>query len=132
MQVNPGSRSVIPQVSDAMKQFLVAIVRDEIIQPGNFDSSKPHLEAYCENEGVRFAALYSDLLLFLGLLNDYNQTKDPVLYQFLTWQASNCFIDEAMFRMLPVAAPEEIDPDLFCRSTSANDWGMVGAHLIGL
>ncbi|HEY6915425.1 MAG TPA: hypothetical protein VI413_12175 [Paludibacter sp.] len=115
-----------------MKQYLVAIVRDEINQPGNFESSRKHLKAYCENESLDYTALMSDLRQFFGLLADYNQIKDPVLYKFLTWQACNCFFDEAMFGLLPILPPEEINPESFGRTTSATHCGMVGGHLIGL
>lgn len=132
MQVNPDSISIFPQVSDAMKQFLVAIVKDEIVQPGNIESSKKHLKAYCEKEMLDYWALESDLRLFFGLLADYNQTKDPVLYHFLILQACNCFLDEAMFGLLPILPPEEINPESFSLTTSATHYGMVGGHLIGL
>ena len=132
MQVNPDSRFIIPPVSDAMKQFLVSIVKDEIVQPGNFESSKNHLKAYCENEMLNYSALESDLRLFFGLLAEYNKTKDPVLYHFLMLQACNCFLDEAMFGLLPIVPPTEINPESFSLPTSATNCGMVGGHLIGL
>lgn len=132
MQVNPDSRFIIPPVSGLMKQFLVAIVSDEIVQPGNFESSKKHLKAYCENEMLDYSALESDLRLFFGLLTDYNQTKDPVLYHFLILQACNCFFDDAMFGLLPIVPPQEINTESFSRATSATNYGIVGGHLIGL
>ncbi|MFT3751955.1 MAG: hypothetical protein QM800_03445 [Paludibacter sp.] len=115
-----------------LKQFLVAIVRDEINQPGNFESSRKHLQAYCENEGFDFVVLCSNLRLFFGLLDDYKHSKDPVLYHFLRMQACNCFLDEAMFVLLPIEIPQQINTDLFCEPTSATNFGMVGAHLIGM
>jgi len=108
------------------------MVKDEIVQPGNFESGKKHLKAYCENEILDYKALDSELRLFFGLLADYNQTKDPVLYHFLILQACNCLFDEAMFGLLPIVPPEEINPESFRRATSATDCGMVGGHLIGL
>lgn len=132
MQVKPDSRFTIPPVSDAMKQFLVAIVSDEIVQPGNLENSKKHLKAYCENEMLDYSALESDLRLFFGLLADYNRSKDPVLYHFLILQACSCFFDEGMFGLLPILPPEEINPESFGLATSATNCGMVGGHLIGL
>ncbi|HET7733741.1 MAG TPA: hypothetical protein VFK73_07865 [Paludibacter sp.] len=115
-----------------MKQFLVVIVKGEIILPGNFESSKKQLKAYCKNEMLDYSALESDLRLFFGLLADYNQTKDPVLSHFLILQACNCFFDEAMFGLLSILPPEEINQESFGLATSATNFGMVGGHLIGL
>ncbi len=131
MQINPDSPFFVHEVSVSFKQFLFTLIRDEIIQPGTFESSRKHLQAYCKNEMLDYDALMSDLRLFFGLLADYNHTKDPVLYHFLIQQACNCFFDEAMFGLLPILPPEEINPDFINRSTSANNFGLVGGHLIG-
>jgi hypothetical protein len=84
---------------------------------------------------LSYRVLESNLRLFLGLVTDYNQSKDPVLYYFLMLQAANCLLDEQAFGLLPIFPPEEtsqLDSDLFSLSTSAYHYGMVGGHLIGL
>jgi hypothetical protein len=116
-----------------MKQFLITIMSDEIVRPGNFESCQQHLMAYCENEMLNYQVLKSSLHLFFGLVADYNKTKDPVLHHFLRLQACNCFLDEQDFELLPIALPQEARSfDLICSTTSATNSGMVGGHLIGL
>lgn len=118
-----------------MQQFLVAIVTDEIDSPENFEVCQQHLKAYCENELLDYRVVELNLRLFFGLVADYNQSKDSVLYYFLMLQAANCFLEEQAFALLPIVPPEEtcsLDFDLFSFSTSANHYGIVGGHLIGL
>jgi len=135
MLVNQNSIPVIPKISFTVQQFLVAIIADGIKMPENFENSQQHLKAYCENESMNYIVLVSNLRLFFGLVADYNQTKDNVLYHFLMLQAANCLLDEQAFALLPIVPPEEIcahDFDLFSFSTSANHYIIVGGHLIGL
>jgi hypothetical protein len=135
MPVNPNSIPAIPKISGAMQQFLVAVVTEGIVCPENFEDCQQHLKAYCENELLDYRVLVSNLHLFLGLVADFDQTKDPVLYYFLMLQASNCLFDEQAFALLPIVPPEEtcpLDFNLLSITTSANHYGMVGGHLIGL
>ena len=113
-----------------MKQFLVAIIIGEIIRPGNFEKWQQHVNAYCENEQLNYSVLESNLRLLFGLVNEYNQTKDPLLYQFLKLQATNCLLDEQAFDQIPIILPEETHQ--LGLSSSANHYFMVGGHLIGL
>jgi hypothetical protein len=128
--VNPNSIPVIPKISFAMHQFLVTIVTDGIVMPENFVNCQNHLKAYCENELLNYSVLESNLRLFFGLVNEYNQTKDPLLYHFLKLQATNCLLDEQAFAQLPIVPPEETHQ--LGLLSSANHYFMVGGHLIGL
>jgi len=130
MQVNHNSLFVVPEISDTLQQFLVAIIIDEIIRPGNFEKCQQHLNAYCENRQLNYLILESNLRLFFALLDDYNQSNDPVLYYYLKLQAVNCLLDEQSFALLPIVPPWEAcmyDSNF----TSANHYGLVGGHLIG-
>jgi hypothetical protein len=138
-------KDATPQVSVSMQRFIIALVNDGIIHPENFESSKKHLKAYCENEQLNFSELEHNLSLLFELLEDYRKTNTFILYRFLKLQAKFCFINEHMFGLLPINHlilddcfdDTEDDPSVYCNKatasiSSAHFGGIVGGHLIGL
>lgn len=130
------------RVSGAMKRFMISLLADAMAHPGNLESGKKHLKAYCENERLNYRIVERDLDLFFGLLADYRIINSVVLYHFLRLQAQFCYVDKDAFDALPLAAP---NPDSLCEEhalssyragadllSSDNVGGMVGGHLIGL
>ncbi|MCE5331505.1 MAG: hypothetical protein LLF95_05110 [Bacteroidales bacterium] len=132
-----------PKVSVVMQHFIVALVKDVIICSKDFESSKKHLKAYCDNEKLSYSLLEYNLNLFFELLEDYRKTNNFVLYRFLKLQARFCFIDEDMFGLLQIALPEmdsfdeNQDSGAYANKTTGfklavHNAGIVGGHLIGL
>ncbi|MGB4415969.1 MAG: hypothetical protein WBI53_13915 [Paludibacter sp.] len=131
------------KVSVVMQHFIVALAKDVITYPENFESGKKHLKAYCENEKLSYSVLEYNLNLFFELLEDYRKTNNLVLYRFLKLQARFCFIDEDMFDSLQIAPAEQDcfddnqDSSAYANKTtgfklSVHNGDIVGGHLIGL
>ena len=132
-----------PKVSNTMKHFIVVLIKDEITHPGNFESSKKHLKAYCVNEQLSFSTLEYNLNLFFALNRDYSKIKTPALYGFLKFQSQFCFLDETMFGLLAIVPANEdyfsdnLDSSgsndmMLISGSSSENLGLIGGHLIGL
>lgn len=137
-------KDATPQVSVLMQRFILALVKDVVDHPENFESSKKHLKAYCENEQLSFSELEHNLGLFFELLEDYRKTNTLILYRFLRLQARYCLMDKHMFESLPIehlvlddCFDDTEEPTADCDKTtecnsSSRHGGIVGGHLIGL
>ncbi|MDP4240622.1 MAG: hypothetical protein Q8904_14260 [Bacteroidota bacterium] len=130
-----------PTISTNMQHFITALVTDVVIHPGNFESGKKQLKAYCEQGKVSYTVMEHNLSLFFGLLEDYRTTNTFTFYKFLKLQARFCFIDEQTFGSL-VSPPDDnrqvekqhsgTSGITSCSSSSSHHGGMVGGPIIGL
>jgi hypothetical protein len=130
-----------PTISIDMQHFITALVTDIVIHPGNFESGKKQLKAYCEHEEVSYDAMEHNLSLFFELLEDYRTTNTFIFYKFLKLQARFCFIDEQTFGLL-VSPPDDNNQaekqhsgtsgKTSCSSSSSHHGGIVGGPIIGI
>ena len=91
-----------PQISEALQNYINAMVEEIVLKGEAFDEQKKKwLRKYSEAEGVNFEELNKDLTDFFELYSDFQKTQSAALQRVLENHSKPCYIiDDLLWKLL--------------------------------
>ncbi|HAY70367.1 MAG TPA: hypothetical protein DCX89_00615 [Saprospirales bacterium] len=103
-----------PQISEALQNYINAMVEEIVLKGEAFDEQKKKwLRKYSEAEGVNFEELERDFQDLFEALKEYNETGSKSILKFIEIQIHRCFLQPEIIHLLLIKPTSpEVLPEL--------------------
>lgn len=113
-------------ISDELRQYIEAMVEEVVLEGKFFENHKKYLQRFCEVEGVDYACLENNLMLFFEVAEEWKNYQSKSSQIAMRTLAKECYllentVDELMRRntvntFLKSLVTEFVDPQLLIRN----------------